>query len=125
MKLSEQVNSLLAPFQIALEKSGADFSKTVRDMASFLGSQSVTTIEGGLKAQSGLTIARKDSHKMSLPPNNPLSHLFWFGVRLAEVAEAGKLEIQSSLPRSYANYLEGLKLRTEASTPETPAPAKK
>ena len=102
-KLSEQVGTLLTPFQNAL---GNDFAKTVRDMSSFLGSQSITTEEGAVKAGSKLSVSFRDSHKMSLPPNNPLSHLYWFSLRINEVAQAGKMEMQCSLPEIYKNWLE-------------------
>lgn len=103
MKLSEQVGTLLQPFSKAL---GDDHAKIVRDMSSFLGSQQITTVEGAIRAQSGLTISRKDSHKMQLPPNNPLSHLFWFAVRVNEVLTAGKMTADVSLPETFKNWLE-------------------
>lgn len=115
-KLSEQVGTLLTPFQTAL---GPDFAKTVRDMSSFLGSQSITTVEGEVKAGSKLSVSFKDSHKMSLPPNNPLSHLYWFSLRINEVATAGKMEITSQLPDAYKNYLEH-KRTVDKIAPEKP-----
>lgn len=114
-KLSEQVGTLLTPFTDAL---GDNFAKTVRDMSSFLGSQQITTVEGDVKAGSKLSVSFKDSHKMSLPPNNPLSHLYWFALRISEVSNAGKMEIKSQLPELYRNWLEQARTIDKVNTPK-------
>ena len=106
-KLSEQVSSVLQPFADAI--GDEKFQAICNDVASMLGRQQITTVDGEWKAGAGLKLSAKDTHKIQLPMNNPAAVLFWFGIRLNEVANAGKFTIQASLPDSCKAWVENKK----------------
>lgn len=103
-KLSEQVESTLAVFRKDIGE--ALFPKIVNDFSSWLGRQSITVTDGEWKATSKLSLTAKDSSKMSLPPNDPRSHLFWFAIRLNEVAKAGEFAIAATVPQSCRAWID-------------------
>lgn len=111
-KLSEQVEVVLAPFAKAI---GDDkFDKVVLDVSSMLGRQTITTIDGEWKAGAGLKLAAKDQHKVQLPLNNPAAVLFWFAIRLNEIAKAGEFSLDASLPKACTAWIENLKVEVNS-----------
>lgn len=114
-KLSENVAELLKPFHAAIGEE--NFPKIVRDVASFLGEQKVTVDDGAWKTLSGFRLAAKDKHSMSLPANNPVSHLVWFAMRIKEIETASGMELTATLPKTCQAWIEQHKLRAAVSTP--------
>lgn len=112
-KLSEQVASVLQPFAKAIGEN--KFGLICRDVASMLGQQTITTVDGNWKTASGLRLSAKDTHKVQLPMNNPASHLFWFGIRLSEIATAGEFVIEATIPKQCEAWIENKEVKPEQS----------
>lgn len=100
------VEHVLSPFATAI---GESFPKIVGDVKSMLGriEKDIITKHGGWKASAaGSKLTSKDGYTVALPLNNPAAQLLAFGMRLQDMAEAGKFDIVASVPSNCQHWID-------------------
>lgn len=98
-----------APFAKEL---GNLMPKLVNDAKTMLGrlEKDIATKSGEWKATASFKLTSKEGHSLQLPPNNPLTILLCFGMRLNELSKAGGFEAVATIPKPCAAWIENLRV---------------
>ena len=69
------------------------------------------------KASATFKLRSSEGYTVQLPPNNPLTILLCFGMRINELAKAGGMEITASIPKQVSEFIEQQRIAAKLSTP--------
>lgn len=103
-----------APFASHLGKL---LPKLTADTKAMLGrlEKDLETKPGEWKATASFKLSSKEGHTLQLPPNNPLTILLCFGMRINELAKVGGMAIQSSIPKACSDFITQEEMKLKAS----------
>ena len=103
--LQADVANMLQPFRSEIGSDGK-FTAVCNNVASFLGRQQVTTIDGDWECSAKCKLVSKDKNEMQLPLNDARSILIRFALNLNKLAKAGEFEVNATLPKQCIAWID-------------------
>lgn len=95
--------------------------KLTNDAKTMLGrlEKDLETKPGEWKATASFKLTSKEGHTLQLPPNNPLTILLCFGLRINELSKTGGMELVATIPKACTDWVaqESIALRLSKGKP--------
>lgn len=102
--IQADVENILVPFHAAIGENR--YKAVCNNLASWLGRQHITTIDGDWDCSAKMKLTSKDKNEMQLPLNDARSALLRFAMNINKLSKAGEFTVNASLPKVCTTWIE-------------------